>query len=526
MTYPDQSSQAPGHRLPLALAALLPTLVVTACSGQPASPRTTTRAADAAANSTNPLSILYTSDEHGWIEPYQAHGVRRGGVSQLLAQLVEQEGHCAGTFPDVPPASCERSSTALLSGGDNSVGPAISGYFKGDTMAVSMRRLGYAASAFGNHEFDFGQDQFRRNRDRAGFPYLAANLVRRDGAPHDFTKPYVLIHRGDVTLGVVGLATVTTPLTAAARRFSSLRFEAEATALNRVVPKVWDAGADAVVLLVHECHDQVAPLVQQNPQWDLSFVGTGHCHRTSVELVNGVPVIGPAWRLGHYGRVRLDFDLSLPPHDRARLVDYELVEVASSLAAPAPTVDPELDRRIAKWKATIDSVLGEVVGYSEVGLARKSAALSQWILRAWLARFEVDLALTTDGALRQELPPGPISRATIASIMPFENELVVCQATGAQLIDSLKDTGAVMAGFQRRADGTIVDQSGKPLDLARRYRIVTTDFLFDGGDGYAFHRYDEAPTRTGVSWRTPVEEWTKQAGSTPARPLESLLHAR
>ncbi len=507
--------------LPLVVASV----VATACSGppQPLPPTTGTPAGGSSDAST--LTILYTSDEHGWIEPYQADGVRRGGVSQLLAQLVRHEGHCAGAFPGLPAPSCQQASTVLLSGGDNLIGPAISGFYRGDTMAQAMRRLGYAAAAFGNHELDFGHDQYRRNRAQAGFPYLAANLVREDGGTQDFTKPYVLIQRGEVTLGVVGLSTVTTPLTAAATRFVGLRFESPKTALDRVVPQVWEAGADAVVLLVHECHDLVAPMVLQNPQWDLSFVGTGHCHRTSVEVLNGVPVIGPDWRLGHYARVRLDVDPSLPPHDRAQVVDYELVEVASPLDAPAPTVDPDLDRRIAKWKAKIDSVLGEVVGYSQVGLARKSTALGQWIVRAWLTRFEADLALTTLGAIRQDLPPGPISRETIASIMPFENELVVCQATGAQLAEMLKDQEAVIAGFVRRGDGTIVDPQGNPLDPERRYRVVTTDFLFDGGDGYTFHRFDPKPERTGVSWRTPVVEWTKKAGSSAARPLESLLHA-
>jgi len=522
----DPVQARPPRRLPLtvALCALTATLVAAACSSPPKPPPPHGTTPDGGAGSSADLTILYTSDEHGWLEPYEAAGVRRGGVSQLLAQLVRQENHCPGAFPDQPASSCEQASTVLLSGGDNLIGPAISGFFKGDNMAQAMRRLGYAASAFGNHEFDFGHDQFRRNRAQAGFPYLAANLVRPDGAAQDFTKPYVLIRRGAATLGVVGLSTVTTPQTAAATRFADLAFEAPQKALDRVVPQVWKAGADAVVVVVHECHDQIAPLVAQNPQWDLSFVGTGHCHRTSVELINGTPVIGPSWRLGHYARVRLTIDASAPQHDRAQLVDYELVEVASPMSEPPPTVDPDLDRRIAGWKAKIDSVLGEVVGFTEVGLARKSPALGHWIVRTWLARFETDLALTTQGAIRQELPPGPISRATIASIMPFENELVLCKATGAQLAEMLKDPEAVMAGFERLADGSIVDHRGKPLDPEQRYRVVTTDFLFDGGDGYAFHRFDPQPKRTGVSWRTPVVEWTKEAGSSAKKPLESLLH--
>ena len=36
--------------------------------------------------------------------------------------------------------------------------------------------MGYAASGFGNHELDFGKDQFLTLRETGGFPFLAANL--------------------------------------------------------------------------------------------------------------------------------------------------------------------------------------------------------------------------------------------------------------------------------------------------------------------------------------------------------------
>jgi len=469
------------------------------------------------------LTVLFTSDEHGWLEPFSVDGVEHGGVVQLLRQLEGAEGHCPGPLPHRPAPPCANDRTLLLSGGDNYTGPAISTYFRGATMAISMRRLGYAAAALGNHDLDFGRQAFDANRTSASIPYLAANILRDDHRQPSLVKPYVLLHRGRVTIGVVGLATVDTPKTAAAQRFVGLRFDDPAATLDRVVPEVRRQGADAVVVLFHECHDRVAPLVRSHPQWHLSFVGTGHCHRTAMELVAGVPIIGPSWRLSHYGRVELSIDTTAPPLERSHVVDYGLVEVAQDGRAGRAEPDAALARRIAGWSKEVHRALGEVVGYSAVGLARQSDAIGQWITGAWRQHFDADLAITTRGAIRQGLPPGPITLETIWSIMPFDNDLVVCQIDGAALASMLVDPDAIVAGLHRDEHGALLDDDEQPLDPKRRYRVVTTDFLFHGGDGYTFYRLDRAPRLTGTSWRKPVVSWTRAAESSRQRPLERVL---
>jgi 2',3'-cyclic-nucleotide 2'-phosphodiesterase (5'-nucleotidase family) len=389
-------------------------------------------------------------------------------------------------------------------------------------MAASLRRLGYRASAFGNHELDFGRDQYDENRAIASLPYLAANLERIDGKPSDMAQPYVVVRRRGASIGVIGIATVSTPETAAAHRFSAVRFADPTETLARVVPEVWETGVDAIVLLAHECHDVVGPMVRAHPEWKLSFVGTGHCHRTSVTVVDGVPVIGPDWRLEHYARVHLRIDRRAPSGERARLVHYELVDVASPSDAPPASIDPAFDAAIADWSQKVEEQLGEVIGYAKAGLARDSQALGAFIVESWRERFEADVALTTDGAIRQELPAGPIRVADIYSILPFENQLVVCTVPGSELAKILAHEEAIFTGVRRDAKG-LVDANGGPIDPARRYRLVTTDFLFSGGDGFRLSELDDRPTSTKVNWREPVIAWTRAQKSSEARPLETVL---
>jgi len=476
---------------------------------------------EAAPETISELTVLYTADEHGWLKPRIHDGVRRGGVAQLLSMLINEEEHCGGAL-EGPLPNCANASTVLLSGGDNYTGPAISVMFKGESMATAFRRLGYTASAFGNHEFDFGREQFEANRQRAAFPYLSANLVRRDGQPHDIAKPYIIVPRKGAHLGIVGLSTVSTPTVAAPHRFRELEFLDPEQTLAKVIPEVWAQGVDAVVLIAHECHDVVAPLIAKHPEWKLSFVGTGHCHRTSVELIGDTPVIGPDWRFDHYARITLHIDPSMPPRERASVAGYELVELASDPRNPEPSVDPALDAKLAEWSRQVDSMLGEVIGYARDGMPRKAHGLAKWILRAWREQLGVDLAVTTEGAIRQELPRGPISLATIHSILPFDNELMIVTVTGADLHAVLDAPEVVVEGLQQN-DGTWTHADGSAVDPARQYRIATTDFLYWGGDGMLFQQYDKAPQETHLGWREPVIDWTRKAGSSKKLPLEKIL---
>ena len=88
------------------------------------------------------MTLLFTSDEHGWIEPFTVDGVEHGGALQLLRQLEGQEGHCKGPLPKLAAPPCTGDPTLLLSGGDNYTGPALPTSFRCATTAGACRRRG------------------------------------------------------------------------------------------------------------------------------------------------------------------------------------------------------------------------------------------------------------------------------------------------------------------------------------------------------------------------------------------------
>lgn len=78
-----------------------------------------------------------------------------------------------------------------------------------DPMMLLMNRLGYAAMAVGNHEFNYGLSNLEKARFQANFPWLAAN-TKATGGRKPFGK-YVVKQAGGVKVAIIGLMTPAVP---------------------------------------------------------------------------------------------------------------------------------------------------------------------------------------------------------------------------------------------------------------------------------------------------------------------------
>lgn len=465
------------------------------------------------------VTLLYTSDEHGWILPVVENGVVRGGAAEALGQLEAREGHCIGGAVVCPDAH-----TLLLSGGDNFTGPAVSSYFIGDPMADAIAAMGYRAIALGNHELDFGRPAFVAHRARTRAIYLAANVHATDPLlKGEMDLPaYMLFERRGAKIGVVGLATEATLTTAMASRFAGVAIEPEEAALVQAVPAAWAAGADAVVLIAHECPDKLVPILDRHPDFHLSFVGAGHCHKVLKERSGSTPVIAPGWRLERYVRVPLTLDLDKPPGQRARPVTPEVIDIAHAEGDAKAPINAALASTLAGWKTKLDHALGEEIGYTAAGFSKESPEIARWIAGAYRAELKVDVALINSGGIRQGLPQGAISKSTVWSILPFDNKIVICKLKGRDLIVDLDTEEAAYAGVEKTSKGYRL-ASGKAVDPEATYSVMTIDYLYYGGSKFLFQKQDPAPNETGMDWRTPVVAWMKRQKTTPEAPLEKRI---
>ena len=142
------------------------------------------------------LMILHTNDTHSCIMPLNTSLTDtmlagRGGFLRRVAMIKEERKK----HPDL----------LLFDSGDFSQGSPYYTLFKGDVEIGLMNEMGYDASTVGNHEFDFGLENMARIFKKAKFPILCANYDFTGTPWEGIVKPYTIIKRNGVKIGVFGI---------------------------------------------------------------------------------------------------------------------------------------------------------------------------------------------------------------------------------------------------------------------------------------------------------------------------------
>jgi len=444
------------------------------------------------------LTLLYTNDEHGWME---AQG-DIGGAAEMLGLWREVEG----LRPD--------GNFLVLSGGDMWTGPAIATWTKGESMANVLNLMGYQAAAVGNHEFDFGVDILNERREASSFPFLAANIERREGPlPPLFAEPYIIRRVGGLDVGILGLTTVGTPQITFPEVTGPYVFRDYEQVLRQYIPEMDAHGADLVLVVGHVCWDELRHLIPVARQLGVDFLGGGHCHGTGLEIVEGIPVLEADSYLRHYGRV----DLTVDPGS-GEVLDVKAEIKVNRGGRPDPLIETEVDR----WREATDEILSMVIGYASQEIPQRSAEMENMIVDSWLwSSPHMQIAMTNRGGIRQSIPAGNITVGTILGLLPFENFIVELELTGAQVIENIVCCHPVLGGMT--ADKGYRLSDGTTLDPQASYRVMTTDFMYEGGSGFLFRNQDPEPFHTGISWRQPVIDWIESNHTSADNPLNLHL---
>ncbi len=444
------------------------------------------------------LTILYTNDEHGWME-----GVEGGrGAANLMGLWREQEGYR------------EDGPYLILSGGDSWTGPAISSWFDGESMVEVMNAMGYDAAAIGNHEFDFGIDGLSERTAQSEFPLLSANI--RDGETGkiaDIAVPYVIQEVNGIQVGLIGLTTMATPETTNPENVAGLSFVAYPDSLAEVAPQARAEGAELLLVVGHLCYDDRHWLAPTAADLGVAFIGGGHCHQKHTEIVDGVARVESGSYLEGYVRVDIDFDTKT---DTVVEIEARYHENGGG------TADPEVAAVVAGWRAQADETLTEVIGYVEEPIINRSHAMINLVTNAWLEAYPAaDIALTNKGGFRQNIPAGEITLETIIGVLPFDNVLIDVELTGEEVIRNIVCCQPVAGGMT--TVGTYELSDGTPLDPDATYHVLVNDFMYAGGDGFKFQEQDPDAYNTSIDWRQPVIDWILSLKTSPENPLDGYL---
>ena len=143
---------------------------------------------------TKKITILHTNDTHSHIDPFPIDHPKNpnmGGAARRAA-IIES-------------IRKEEKNVLLLDAGDIFQGTPYFNYYGGELEFKLMSMMQYDLATMGNHDFDNGIDGFYAQLPHAKFDFVSANYDFKNTVLNDIVKPYKIINKDGIKIGIFGL---------------------------------------------------------------------------------------------------------------------------------------------------------------------------------------------------------------------------------------------------------------------------------------------------------------------------------
>ncbi len=459
---------------------------------------------------------------------------------------------------------------AVVSAGDLiGASPLVSALFHDEGTIETMNRVGLDINAVGNHEFDEGKDELLRMQnggchpadvnscqgasvgtpvpfEGAQFKFLAANVVDTTTGQTIFPS-YTIKEYDGVKVAFIGLTLKETPTIVTPTGVAGLKFRDETRTINNLVGKLYQNGAKAIVVLIHQggtvpvaqaistintCDGNLAGSPVKTIVNKLSnrvdLVISGHTHQAyncQLTTRNGTHYI-PVTSANSQGRVLTDIDMELNP-ETGKVNAIKVVNVPVDRTNTAIIPNAEIKQITENYKLIVQPIANRVIGSITATLSRTANAAGESVLGDIIADAqlaatdsagfgEAAVAFMNPGGVRADLTytsssagegDGNVTFGEAFTVQPFGNSLVTMTLTGAQIETLLEQqfTGcpnnqpfnrilSVSEGFAYEWDplGPACDKinpaniklNGNSIEPAGTYRVTVNSFMADGGDNF------------------------------------------
>ena len=234
------------------------------------------------------LVILHTNDTHSQIEPI-ASGKRDGnhaGYARRMG-LIEQERKAHPAL-------------ILVDAGDFCQGTPYFNFYHGRMEVDALNKMGYDAITLGNHEFDYGVDTLAQMLKDAMFAVVSANYDVTGTPLENIVRPYVVLTRAGVRIGILGVGINPQGLIAE-KNFAPVRYLEPIAAAQKAANELKEKHqCDVVLCLSHLGTDsanpaQVSYAVLAKATRNIDVIVGAHTHKIVtdryVENLDGKPVL-------------------------------------------------------------------------------------------------------------------------------------------------------------------------------------------------------------------------------------------
>ena len=357
-------------------------------------------------------------------------------------------------------------STFIISSGDMWQGSLESNNNYGNLVTEAMNTVGFDSMTLGNHEFDYGIERIRANKEIANFPFLAGNIMKWENGkatttPWDLTNNSTIIERGKHRVGIIGMIGQDQTTSITSSNVKDIAFvdplplaKAESERLRKTEK------CDTVILSVHNGVSTVT--VESDLKKYFDGVFCAHSHREERKLSrDGVPLLQGACN----GEMVSHFQLKYEEDGKITCTSYENIKASANWSENADILSVEnkyigTDAFVAKST----EVLTNLNGYLDKdGVARLG---TRAIYEKYVQQYP-DLCCAMENGQRATLNSGKVTYSDLYKATPFTNKIAIAKVSGYDIKYEAKHNATYTGNVARYAS----------LEDDSYYTVAVIDYL-------------------------------------------------
>lgn len=413
---------------------------------------------------------------------------------------------------------------------------------KGKQMVEVMNAVGVGLVSFGNHEFDIKEAELQERMNESYFEWLGTNVLHQKGNKLEpfykesydykyFTPETYVWEIEDYNGGKpvrVGFYSACIDDNKQPWVYYEDPYQEATKAYLELVQK-----CDVIIGLTHLEINQDLKMAALLPK--TALIMGGHEHENHIDTVGNVIIA----KADANAKTVWVHRFTYYPDTKTTSLESELVKITDEIEA-----DPTVDEIVQRWQEVLDNNLKQVVDDPDQVIYRankpldgreKSVRQVQTNLGGLIAagmaasaKKPVDAAFFNGGSIRlDDQLSGDITAVDIFRALPFGGALYEVELKGSVLKKALN------AGLENKGSGGYLQWygveyveaskawkvAGKPLNEAKTYRLMTSQYVFEGKE----NRLDFFNQKNFERWETAKEGDTKDTRSDIRRAVVAYM---
>lgn len=393
----------------------------------------------------------------------------------------------------------------FLSSGDMWQGSSESNLTKGHIITDWMNELAFASMTLGNHEYDWGDSIISSNRDAALFPFIAINVMDSNTNERvDYCEASVVIECDGIQIGIIG-AIGDCYSSISKDKTENVYFEVgdELTELvKNEAQRLRDGGADYIVYSLHDGYEKSNSREMRVNDSDIGgyydavlsdgyvdLVFEGHTHQKYV-IVDSHGVYHLQGGGENKGLSHVEVKINSANNNSS----VSTAEIVTSDEYSSYGNDTLVDELLEKYEESIskaDEYIGNNSKYRKSNEIKRLVAELYYKtgMSEWGEQYDIVLGGGFISARSPyDIKAGAVKYSMLQSILPFDNQIVLCSIKGSDLKRRfIETTNKNYYVYYERAD--IISN----IDDNKIYYIVTDTYCssYEANRLTEIERYDE-----------------------------------